>query len=213
MADEVNLVAESDRIAGSRQARRIRRAGGVPAIVYGHGADPLAVTVDHHDLVGALSTAAGGNALINLKLGGDSVLTMPRVVERHPYRNEIRHVDFIRVSLTETVVTNVAVHLVGEAVGIETQDGVLSQPHHSLSIEALATGIPNAIEVDISELSVGDVIRVADLPVLPGVIYLDDPEEVVVSVTVPAAEEPEEEEEEVEGDEAAVAGGQTTPEV
>lgn len=203
MSDQITLRAEAGRKTGSRESRRIRRTGNVPAIIYGRGSDPLAVSVNHHDLVAALSTEAGRNALINLEVGSDTILTMPKVVERHPFRNLIRHVDFVTVSLTEVTQAEVSVHFVGEAAGVK-EGGILSTPRTSVMIEALPMGIPNVIEVDISSLEMGDAVRVADLPVLEGVEYLDDPDDVLASITHAAAEVAEAAELE-EGEEAAAA--------
>lgn len=200
MAEQIILRAETGRSPGSRESRRIRRRGGVPGIVYGRGMEPVPVTVDHHDLVAALSTEAGHNALINLQVDGETVLTLPRLVERHPYRNLIRHVDFLQISLTEKVSAEVSIHLEGEPAGV-AEGGVLSQALASVEIEALPTEIPSFIALDVSGLGLHESRRVADLPQLPGVTYLEDPETVVATVSVPRAviEEEPEVEEELEG--------------
>lgn len=180
---EITLRAETGRIPGSRNAERLRREGKVPAIVYGQEMEPVAVAVDHHDLVAALSTEAGRNILINLDMGGDRVLTLARVVERHPFRNRVRHVDFLKVSLTETIETEVPVHFTGEPAGV-AEGGVFTTAMHSVSIEALPTDLPDSVDVDVSGLGIGDQLTVADLPVIAGVTYLDDPEAMIAQVTV-----------------------------
>ena len=210
MAEKITLRAESGRPTGSRASRRLRRDGAVPGIVYGRHREPLTVTVDHHDLMVALSTEAGSNALITLEVGGEELLTLPKQVERHPFRNRIRHIDFLAVSLTEKVRADVNVHLVGEPEGAR-EGGVLSQSMSSVAIESLPTDIPPGIEVDVSALGVGDSIRVADLPEFEGVTYFEDPDAVVASVTIPRAvveEEPEEEELEEGAEEAAEEGAE-----
>jgi large subunit ribosomal protein L25 len=207
MADQITLRAEGGRASGSREARRIRATGNVPAIVYGKSIDdPIAVSVDHHDLVAALSTEAGTNALINIEVGKETILTMPKAVERHPYRNLIRHVDFVTVSLTETTQVEVGVNFIGEAQGVK-DGGLLSTPRNSVLIEALPGNIPTAIDLDISELLMGDALRIEDLPEIEGVAYLDDPSYTVVSVTAPAAEV-EEEPELLEGEEGELLEGE-----
>jgi large subunit ribosomal protein L25 len=171
----------------------------VPAIVYGKGTDPINVAVDAHDLHMALHTEAGSNALINLEIEDDKVvLTMARIIERHPFRNEYRHVDFVTVSLDETVHAEVAIHFEGTPAGV-IEGGVFSPQRTHVSVETLATTIPSFIELDVSAVEIGDSLRIADLPVLEGVVYTEDPEGVVMSVTTPAAEI--EEPEEVEGEE------------
>ena len=126
MAD-VTLRAETGRQPGSRESRRIRRAGNVPAVVYGRGMDPISVTVDAHDLDVALHTEAGHNVLLTLELdSGESVLTLPKQVEKHPYRNLYRHVDFLRIDVREKVTVEVPIHFEGEPAGVR-EGGVLSE--------------------------------------------------------------------------------------
>ena len=161
--------------------------------------DPLSIAVDHRELRAALTTEAGLNALISIELGSDKILTLARIVETHPFRREIRHVDFVTVSLTDTVATEIPVHFVGEAEGIQA-GGVLSTARNVVQIEALVTNIPSYVELDISELQIGDALRIGDLPAIEGVSYTEDPEYTVVSITVPAALEAEEPEEEGDGE-------------
>jgi large subunit ribosomal protein L25 len=201
---QVTLRAETGRATGSRESRRLRKTGQVPAIVYGKSTEPIKVAVDAHDLHMALHTEAGSNALINLEIEGrDLVLTMARVIERHPFRNEYRHIDFVTVALDETVHAEVVIHFEGTPVGVR-DGGVFSPSKTHVMVETLATSIPSGIELDISAVEMGGALRVADLPQLEGVTYVDDPETVVMSVTAPAAEIVEEVEE-VEGEEAAEA--------
>jgi large subunit ribosomal protein L25 len=200
MSSQVTLRAETGRATGSRESRRLRRTGQVPAIVYGKSLDPINVSVDAHDLHMALHTEAGANALINLEIGGqDEVLALARVIERHPFRNEYRHIDFVTVSLDETVHAEVVIHFVGAPIGVE-EGGVFSPSKTHVVVETLVTSIPSGIELDISNVAMGEALRIADLPEIEGVTYTEDPETVLMSVTAPAAEI-EEEPEEVEGEE------------
>jgi len=207
---QVSLRAQAGRAPGSRESRRIRRRGLVPAVVYGRGVDPTPVAVDAHDLRMALHTEAGANAVIGLDIeGGDTLTTMARVIDRHSFRNEYRHIDFVTVDLTSKVTADVVIQFEGAPVGVR-EGGVFSPARTSVSIEALPTEIPSFIALDVSEVEVGGSLRVADMPELEGVAYLDDPETVVMSVTVPAAEIVEEPElvegEELEEGEEAVEG-------
>ena len=202
MSDQITLRAQKGRETGSAASRRIRNEGNVPAIVYGSGLDePVLVTVNRRELRAALTTEAGTNALINLDIDGTEHLTLARQIEKHPYRTEIRHVDFVTVSLTDTIVTDVVLDFVGTPVATE-EGGVLSTPISSVSIEVLATKIPSSIEVDVSEMTMTDSLRISDLPELDGVTYLDDPEQTVATIVIPRAMV-EEEEEEAEGEELA----------
>jgi large subunit ribosomal protein L25 len=176
----------------------------IPAVVYGDGLTPISVAVDAHDLHVALHTESGSNAIINLEIeGGPSVTTMARMIERHPFRNEYRHVDFVKVDLSQTVHAEVAIHFEGLAVGMK-DGGVFSPAKTFVLIEVLPTDIPQFIELDVSDVELGGSRRVADLPPIEGVTYLDDPDAVVMSITAPAAEVVEEPEEGVEAEEEPV---------
>jgi len=217
MSDQITLRAQKGRETGSAASRRIRKAGDVPAIVYGADLDePMLITVNRRELRAVLTTEAGTNALINLEVDGSEHLTLARQIEKHPYRTEIRHVDFVTVSLTDTIVTDVVLDFLGTPVAAE-EGGVLSTPISSVSIEVLATKIPSSIEVDVSQMTMSDSLRVSDLPELEGVTYLDDPERTVATIVIPRAEiEVEEEvaegEELAEGEEGAEGEGEEAAE-
>ena len=201
---QVSLRAQGGRTPGSRESRRIRRQGLVPAIVYGHGLDPIPVSVDAHDLHVALHTEAGSNAIISLEVdGGDTLTTMARVIDRHPFRNEYRHIDFVTIDLTQTVTAEVAISFDGTPAGVR-EGGVFSPRRTHVIIEVLPTEIPGSIALDVSEVEIGGSLRIADLPEIEGIVYTEDPEAVIMSVTTPAAEiveEPEEVDELEEGEE------------
>ena len=197
---EVSLRARAGRTPGSRESRRVRREGLVPAIVYGKGTEPTPVAVDAHDLHMALHTEAGSNAIISLEIeGGDTLTTMARVIDRHPFRNEYRHIDFVTIDLSQKVTAEVAISFVGTPVGVR-EGGVFSPRRTTVSIEVLPTEIPSAIELDVSEVEIGGSLRVEDLPEIEGIEYLEEADAVVMSVTAPAAEV-EEEPELLEGEE------------
>lgn len=215
--EQVSLRAQAGRKPGSRESRRIRRDGQVPAIVYGPELDPVVLQVDSHDLHVALHTGAGSNAIISLEIeGGDTLTTMARVIERHPFRNEYRHIDFVTVDLTKKVHAEVALHFEGTPAGAK-EGGVFSPRRTHVLVEVLPTEIPAFIELDISEVEIGESLRIEDLPEVEGVVYLEEPDGVVMSVTTPAAEieEPVAEEDELgegeeleEGEDAAEEGAE-----
>lgn len=195
---QVSLRARAGRKPGSRESRRIRRTGDVPAVVYGTDQDPIPVQVDSHDLHLALHTEAGSNAIINLEIeDGDTLTTMARVIERHPFRNEYRHVDFVTVDLSQKITAEVAIEWKGTPAGV-LEGGVFSPRRTHVQIEVLPTEIPSSIPLDVSEVEIGGSLRVEDLPQLENIDYLEEPDAVVMSVTVPAAEIEEPEPEEVE---------------
>ena len=208
---QVTLKAATGRQLGSRASRRLRREGQVPAVVYGRGTEPKHVAVDHHDLSVAFHTDAGFNVLINLEIDDlAGIPTLVRVIDRHPYRPQFRHVDFVQVSLTEKVQAEVSLHFVGNPPGVK-EGGILSPIKNEVEIEALPSEIPAFIEVDVSHLNINDDIRVRDLPLLEGVLVLDDPDDLLVTVTTPAAEveeAPEVEEGAEEGAETDEGGGE-----
>lgn len=203
--EQVSLRAETGRLTGSRNSRRLRRVGRVPAVVYGRGLSARPIAVGRRDLYGVLHTEAGLNAVINLEVDGDKYITVAREIQRDPVRGEITHLDFLQISLDEAIEAEVGLELVGDPVGVR-DGGVVEHVRTSVHIEALPMAVPSSIVLDVAELGIGDSLSVGDLPELEGVTYLDDPEATVVTVTVPAvvptAEELEAEllEEELEGE-------------
>jgi large subunit ribosomal protein L25 len=209
---EYTLVAEPGRATGSSESRRLRAAGRIPAVVYGHGVDGISVSVDGRDLRHALSGDAGLNQLLSLHVGSDTHLAMARSLQRHPVRHTVLHVDFQIVRRDEVISAEVPVVLVGEAKAVEQESGIVEQLLSSLTVNATPGLIPSNIEVDISGLTVGDGIRVGDLRLPEGVttdVSPDDPI-VVGSATRAAVEEAAEEAAEAEeaGGEEAASGGE-----
>ncbi|HEX5614002.1 MAG TPA: 50S ribosomal protein L25 [Acidimicrobiia bacterium] len=211
MSDAV-LNAELRPERGSRPAGRLRRAGRVPAVVYGRGDDPVAVAVDARDLQHILSGAAGANTLITLQVDGAGQLTLARQIQRDPIRGDVVHVDFIRISADETVTAEIPLSLVGTAEGVN-MGGMLEQQIFTLSIEAKPGDLPNVIEHDISALEVGDQVHVRDLAIPAGVTVLQEADEVVAAVSIPRAMAAEGEAAEGEAAEGEAAeGGAATDE-
>lgn len=191
MADQVALAARPRAGSGKGEARALRRIGRVPAIAYGTGTTPTPMSVDALELYHVLHTDAGANAIIRLALeGGDTHLALAREIQRHPVRRDVWHVDFVTVDRNVRVTVEVPVVLVGEAPGAE-EGGVVEQSQFSVELEVLPMEVPDSIELDISSLDVGDVLRIADLPASEGVTFLGDPEAAVVSVVVPTLDIPE----------------------
>lgn len=199
---EIKLSASVRSKLGSAESRRLRRDGQIPAVLYGQQTEATAVAVDARDLYAAVHTEAGLNAVITLDVDGTDHTTLPREVQRHPTRRDITHVDFIKISLTETVSAEVGIDFEGIPRGVRDDGGIVETIRSAVILEALPTAIPSSIVLSIEDLGIGDVLRVADLPVIEGVEYTDDPEAGVVTVSVPAAVVSEEAEEELlEGEE------------
>lgn len=184
---DITLTAETGRRPGSSDARRLRSSGKIPGVVYGHGQDPLPVAVDARELRSVLTTEAGLNALLNLRVDGTSHLTLAREIQRHPVRNTVVHVDFLVVSRDEVISAEVPIALTGEAVEVERGDGLVEQQLFSLTVHATPGRIPNAVEVDVSGLELGGTIRVGDLTLPDGVTTDVDPEAAVVLAALPQA--------------------------
>ncbi|HTT86086.1 MAG TPA: 50S ribosomal protein L25 [Acidimicrobiales bacterium] len=204
---ELTLVAETGRATGSRPARRLRAEGRIPAVVYGNGVDPVAVSVAARDLRSVLSTEAGVNAVLSLEVGETTLMTMARALQRHPVRNTVIHVDFQVVDPNREITSEVPITLVGEAVELHRADGILDQQLFALPIRSRPSDIPPNLEVDISELVIGSAVRVSDIVLPPGVATDLDPESVVAAGQAPRVEVAPEA---AEGEEAAEAAAAAT---
>jgi large subunit ribosomal protein L25 len=208
MAQEVTLVADANRQIGKSAARKIRREGKVPAIVYGLGTDPTPVAVPSREFEHILHGPGGMNTLINLDMAGQQDLVLARQLVRHPVRHNLVHVDFIRVRRDQAVAAEVPIHLTGEALGVREGGGLLEQDTFTLSIEAKPGDLPNSIEVDVSALNIGDQITVADLKLPAGVISTQEPGDLVAHVSTPVVVDLGEEPEAEEGEEGEAAEGE-----
>ncbi len=192
---EITLDVKPRAEMGKGPTRRFRAAGLVPAVFYGPSVEPVPLLVDGKQMSQALRTEAGDNVLINLRVDGKSRLTIPREVQRHPIRGTILHVDFVHVARDQRIAAHVPVHVVGESPGVK-EGGVVDQHLHEIQVEAVPTDIPAAVEVDISELGIGDSLHVTDVKVPEGVDVLTPEDELVVAVIEPRIIELEEDIEE-----------------
>jgi large subunit ribosomal protein L25 len=166
---DVSLTAETGRPIGSRSSGRLRVEGRIPAVVYGLGTDPKAVTVVWTELRKALTTDAGFNALIDLTVDGTTNLSVVKDVQRHPVRRNITHVDFMLIDRDEPLTVDVPLVIVGEAPKLEQMKGMIDQLAYSLTVKAKPGTIPTQIEVDISDVELGSQVRVGDLTLPDGV--------------------------------------------
>ena len=203
MADLV-LNTEEKTTIGSRSSRRLRRDGKVPGVLYGLGQDPEIFSVDYGDLRGALTTDAGLNALIQLSVNGTNQLSILKTLQRHPVKDEVIHVDFVRVDPNQELAVEVPIVLEGVAKKVTDQNGMVDQTMFSLSVLSLPDSIPNELTANVSELEINGAIRVSDVVLPEGVRTEVDPEEAIAVGTVTrstmesmAAEEAAE----IEGDE------------
>jgi large subunit ribosomal protein L25 len=197
---------------GSADARRLRRDGLVPGVLYGRGKTPHAIAVPERDLRRALSGPAGLHAILDVVLDGQKTAhpSILKEYQRDPLRGTVTHVDLHEVPLDQPIQAQVAVELVGEPAGVK-EGGVLSQVTREVTVEALPMEIPEHLELDVSEMAIGDSLRVSDLGAVAKVTFVDDPDEVLATVTPPTVVEAPEEMLE-EGEEPAVPEGEQAPE-
>jgi large subunit ribosomal protein L25 len=204
--ERVKLQVQERERRGSSETRRLRRRGLIPGVLYGRGNAPHPFCVDERELRRALSGDHGLHAILDVAVDGSrprpSIL---KDAQRDPVRGTVVHVDLQEVRLDEVITAQVVVELVGEPAGVK-EGGVLSQVSREINVEALPLDVPERIELDVSEMAIGDTKRLADLTPPEGVKLLDDPEETVLAtVTLPTRivePEPEVEEEELlEGEE------------
>lgn len=181
---EVKLQAQKRDQKGKGPARRARMEGKVPGVLYGEGGEPQNLVVDAMDLWHVLHTDAGMNVLVDLKIDGDEVLSMPREIQRDIIKGTLMHVDFIRIDRKKPIQVNVPIHLTGESVGVK-EGGVVEHHLWELAVEVLPLEVPEQIEADITELNVNDALHVSDLRVPDGVTILTEAEETVVSIVPP----------------------------
>jgi large subunit ribosomal protein L25 len=177
------------KIAGARRtefgkgaSRRTRRDGLVPAVIYGHGENPIHISLPARELGIALKSS---NVLLDIDLGDHVELTLPKSVVRHAIKGTLEHIDLIIVRRGERVVVSVPVHTSGEF----DRDGILEHTHNSIEVETEATSIPNFLELDMTGLQAGSSLYAADVKLPAGVILISDPKMVVVHLSVRSAHE------------------------
>lgn len=190
---ENKIAAVSRTEFGKGAARRARRAGLVPAVLYGHGTEPVHVSLPGHDMTLALRVA---NALLTISIdGGKDQLALPKQVQRNPVKDTIEHVDLVIVRRGEKVHVEVPLVVVGE----EKVDGLVIMDQQTITLEVEATHIPAEIEISIEGLEVGAVITAADLKLPEGAVFPGEPDDLILSIAATPAAEAAESEAEAEG--------------
>jgi large subunit ribosomal protein L25 len=203
---ELHLLTETGRPLGSRASRRLRREAKVPGVLYGLDADPISLAVNYSELRQVLSTDAGLNALISLEVDGQRHLSLVKELQRHPVRDEVIHVDFVRIDATAELSVDVPIVLEGEARKVTDENGMVDQTLFMLTIFSSPDAIPNELVVDISELELNDAVRVGDIALPAGVRTEVDPDETVAIGTVTRSTM-----EAMAADEAAEAAAEAAP--
>ncbi len=170
---------------GKGAARKIRQAGNVPAVIYGHGRDPQALTINARETDKMLKSIAISSTVIELSIDGKVARSLIREVQRHPFKRTITHIDFQELVVGETVTVKIPIVYVGTPEGVRLEGGVLDQILHELLVEVDPSNIPNHIDVDITALKVGKSLHVSDLTLAAGIKVLDDETSTVCVVAMP----------------------------
>src|SRR5947208_15337105 len=200
--ERVKLQVRERERRGSADARRLRREGFIPGVLYGSGKKPYAIGVPERDLRRVLTGAGGLHAILDVVLEGQKTThaSILKEFQQDPIRGHISHVDLQEVRLDQPIQASVNVQLVGEPEGVK-EGGVLSQVQREITVEALPMEIPEHIDLDVSGMAIGDTLRLVDLRLQEGVKFLDDPEETVLATVTMPTRFVEPEPEEVEGEE------------
>lgn len=205
MSDETTtLTAEARERTGSRYSKRLREAGKLPAIVYGHGETPVPISLDHKE---AMAHFSKGEKVFSLQVGGKAENVLLKDLGYDYLGNNIVHADFARVDLNERVNTRANLKFVGNAVGLKTGGAILMKPITELELNCQVTNLPDEIEVDVSDLEVGQTIHAGEITLPKSTMkLLTDPDAVVVQIVVQVAAEED-------GEGAEVSGEGGSPEV
>ena len=182
---DATLTASKRTEFGKGPSRRLRRDQKVPAVLYGHGTDPMHLALPGHDTALALKQA---NVLLTIDIEGEqSQLALPKAIQRDPLRGTVEHVDLIVVRRGEKVVVDIPVHAMGEP----ESGAVLTLENATLSVRADATSLPPSVDVDVDGMVAGSSVTAADIALPDGVELVTEPETAIVVVSAPQAEEPE----------------------
>jgi large subunit ribosomal protein L25 len=170
---------------GKGAARKIRQAGNIPAVIYGHGREAQSLMINARETDKLLKSIAISSTVIELSIDGKAARTLIREVQRHPFKRTITHIDFQELVAGETVSVHCPIVYVGVPEGVRLEGGLLDQIMHQLHIEVDPSSIPNHIDVDVSALKIGNTLHVSDLVLPAGLKVLDEPGNTVCIVQVP----------------------------
>ena len=187
MSNTATLSAESGRATGSAASRRLRANDRIPGVLYGHGMQPVSLSVARRDLRVALSGPAGTNTILTINVDGSSYSAIVKEMQRHPVRRTVSHIDFVQINLTEEITMHVPVHLSGTAKAVVAAGGLVDPAVDTIEVRTTPTNVPNDILIDITDLTPDSVIRLGDLTLPSGVVALGDPDMPVVTVLISRA--------------------------
>lgn len=188
--DQIIVESKMREETGKGSNRKLRRSGKIPAVLYGHKNDTVALEVDPKDIFRILHSDSGENTIFGLNVPGRERLNcLIKEYQLEPVSHVLLHADFFEVAMDETLELKVPLETKGEAYGVRTEGGLMDLVHRELHVECLPGDIPESIEVDVTNLKIGDMIRVRELVVSDKIKILDDPETVVIAIEHPRAEE------------------------
>lgn len=181
------LSASVRETSGKGVARSLRSSGRVPAIIYGHGRDPQALSIETRELEKLLSHISAENTVIDLTVDGRSARTLIREIQRHPFKRQILHVDFQELVAGEKIVVRVPIVLMGVPDGVRMDGGILDQTMRELEVEVDPSNIPNHLEIDVTKMTIGTSLHVSDIALPEGVEIVGDESASVAVVSAPRA--------------------------
>ncbi len=203
------LKVEQRQERGKGQAKRIRDKGLLPAVCYGQGKDPLALTLSPDELMEILRSPRGLNSLIRLD-GAENRTVFVQELQRHPVDRDVLHVDFLWVDTDKKIQRTVPIELVGQPIGIKL-GGLLQVSRRRLLVEALPAQLPDSVRIPVAEMDIGDVVHVTEIEMPEGVKALFETNFTICALIAPTVEEEKEEEKEAEAEDAAVEGAEAGP--
>jgi len=171
--------------SGKGAARALRRAGSVPAVIYGHKREPMSLSIVTRDMERLLERVAPGSTVVELSIDGKVSRTIIREIQKHPFKKQLVHVDFQELVAGENITVSIPLIITGVSIGVRSSGGVLDQTLRELEISVDPSSIPNHIDVDVSALGVGDSIHVRDLTLPDGITVITDTDASVVVVAAP----------------------------
>jgi large subunit ribosomal protein L25 len=190
--EDTKLIAKKRDLEGSSNARRLRTAGSLPGVIYGAEKDPVSIVVDSHDFEQILHHHVSESLIIDIELEGEGEMSvLVKDVQHHPVTSDLVHVDLLRVAADKPIHADIALELVGEAAGVKA-GGTLDHVMHSIGVECLPGDLVEVIEVDVSDLEIGNALHVSDLQLDSKFKLLVDGAAIVATVTGPKAEKEEE---------------------
>ena len=182
MSNTATLSAETGRQTGSAASRRLRAADRIPGVLYGHGMEPVSLSVARRDLRLALSGPAGQNTILSLSIDGKTYNAIIKEMQRHPVRRNVSHIDFVQINLSEEITMQVPVNLVGTAKQVLSAGGLVDPAVDTIEVRTTPANVPNEIAIDVSDMTPDQVIRLSDIVLPSGVVATGDADMPVVTV-------------------------------